>query len=693
MVDERWLEAQLEKDGVLAPAGLAAARERQRMAGGDLAQNLLEVGAVEESAVLRAISIAHRTRYVTAEKLARARIADAVLARIPQALAETWRMVPIQFDENTKTIAMVMADPSARAIDAARKAAVASDVRAYVALPDSVEAAIRRFYRGDAQAFATLEARLGRRPEAVGLGTDPQVSERGPGSPVTILPGREKQITGPMSVPAALMTPASGSTTAPSSLLSPSAEFWAESTQPIDLREARATTTSNLGRKATSDPGWAIPIDSLLETLKTLVSVSEMASGSWRQGHTAEVAREARRVAHRIGLSEREQTDLMLAAYLHDVGKPDEPHLTLLGIAAVPDQRKVAERAVSTPAKLFESSQLPPAVLDTLNSLYERVDGQGLPRRRRGRDIPLGARIVAVVDAFVELTKNPFGAAGGNVADHDAAIAQLRRHADTLFDSNLIEILHQVISGDDLRQRLLGERGRVLIADADAEATSVLELKLVAEGFEVRVARSSHEALRAMAQWTPDLVVSEVALAPVDGFALLEEARKHKRTQNVPFFFVSERASAVDLDRGFALGAADYLSKPYPVDMLLVKIRRLAVELAKAREATQGRRVLGSLAEMGVSDVLEILSKGGKTGALRLRTTNAPAGDVWLEGGKIVHAACPPDAAGQEALIRLLRLREGEFTFEAGTAATTHSIDAPTEWLLLEGMRRLDEGK
>ncbi len=373
------------------------------------------------------------------------------------------------------------------------------------------------------------------------------------------------------------------------------------------------------------------------------------------------------------------------------VGTPAEPHLTLLGLSIAPDQRAIAERVHAAPARLFAGAHLPEAALAALGSLYERVDGQGLPRRRHGREVPLGARILALVDAYVDLTVNPFGAAGGNVADREAALATLRRHKDSLFDANLVDILQQVISGDDLRHRLLGDRARVLLADADAEATSMIELKLVAEGYEVRSARSSSEALRAMAQWMPDLVVSEVKLEPADGFGLLEESRKHKRTEDIPFFFLSERSTAVDLDRGFALGASDYLTKPVALDVLLVKVRRLVAERARARDAAPGRRVVGSLAEMPVSDVVEILAKGKKTGALRLSPASAARGDVWLDGGRIVHAACPPTSAGQEALFSLLRIREGEFAFEAGVASPTRSIDAPTEWLLLEALRRIDE--
>jgi CheY-like chemotaxis protein len=184
-------------------------------------------------------------------------------------------------------------------------------------------------------------------------------------------------------------------------------------------------------------------------------------------------------------------------------------------------------------------------------------------------------------------------------------------------------------------------------------------------------------------------VVTEVKLEPTDGFALVEETHRQKRTEAVPFLFLTERASAADIDRGFALGAIDYLTKPVPLDVLAVKVRRFVADRARQRDAAPGRRVVGSLAEMPCADVVEILTKGKKTGALRL----AGRGDVFLDGGRVVHAACPPDKSGQEALFALLRVREGEFAFEAGVPAPTRSIDAATEWLLLEALRRVDEGQ
>lgn len=675
-MDEGLLATLLQRDGALAPEGLAAARARQRNEGGDLAHNLIEVGAVDESAVLRAISIAYQTRYVTAEKLAKARIPEAVLSMVPERTATLHHLLPIQFDQGTKTLSVVLSDPHADTLKAARDATGAREVRAYVALPETVEAGIRRFYQGDIMAFASLEARFNPRYAEMmqlyqgNLIDEAQLESNSSVSGLVISPTAEKPGSGP--VPATL-------------------DRWEDSTQPPYPRE-KEVRASGEQRRVESTLG-KITVEAYLETVKVLVSLSEIGATPWRHGHAAEVAREARRLGTRLGLDEQALAELTLAAFLHDVGKPDEPHLTLLGISTVPHHRALAERAWQSPTKLLEAGQLPTGVQNALHCLYERVDGDGIPRRRREREIPLASRILAVVDAFSELTKNPFGAAGGNVADDASALETLRRSADTLFDRNLVEIYHQLTSGADLRQRLLGERPRILLVDPDAEGTAVLDLKLVTEGIEVRIARTAKEALRAMAQWVPDLVISEVALQPIDGFELLSEIRRHSQTQSVPFFFLSERASAADLDRGFALGATDYVAKPYTLEVLLAKMRRLVTERAHSRESTTERRVTGSLAEMSVADVIEVLAKGKKSGLLRLRSARSPGpGEVWLDTGKIIHAVSPPEQVGETALWTLLRLSEGEFLFESGIFPPTRTIDAPTEWLLLEGLRRLDEG-
>jgi response regulator RpfG family c-di-GMP phosphodiesterase len=676
-MDEGLLATLLQKDGALAPEGLAAARARQRSEGGDLAHNLLEVGAVDESAVLRAVSIAYQTRYVTAEKLAKARISDGVLAMLPERIASQHHLLPIQFDQATRTLSVVLSDPRAETLKAAKDATGARDVRAYVALPETVDAGIRRFYQGDIMAFATLEARF-----------NPRYAEM-----MQLYQGNlldEAQLESNSSV-GGIGLPTASEKSSSSGPISNALDRWEDSTQP-PYAQAQDPRASGEQRRVESTAG-RVAVEAYLETVKVLVSLAELGNTPWRHGHSAHVAREARRLGTRLGLDEQALLELTLAAFLHDVGKPDEPHLTLLGISTVPHHRALAERAWQLPAKLLEAAQLPIGVQSALNGIYERVDGEGVPKRRRERDIPLSARILAVVDAFVELTKNPFGAAGGNVVDEASALETLRRGSDTLFDRNLVEIYHQLMSGDDLRQRLLGERPRILLVDPDAEGTAVLDLKLVTEGIEVRIARTAKEALRAMAHWLPDLVMSEVALVPVDGFELLAEMRRHSSTQAVPFFFVSERASAADLDRGFALGASDYVAKPYTLEVLLAKVRRLVFERAQTRESSSERRVTGSLGEMAVADVIEVLSKGRKSGLLRLRSPRSTEhGEVWLDTGMIIHAVAPPDTLGEAALWRLLRLGEGEFLFESGVFPPTRSIDAPTEWLLLEGLRRLDEG-
>ena len=650
MLDDSGLTAILQREGTLGPEGLAAARDHQRDVGGNLRGALLEVGAVDESSLLRAMGLGHGTRYVTHQTLAAARLAPTLASIVPEELARQHGVCPIKLEADG-TLRLVARAPS-RALTEHMEALPGVERSVfYVALDRTVDAAIARLYRDDDSGF--------REPEPVFQVVEDDPTGRLTGPRVTDYD--ENTVTG-------------------------------EITALVGLP---AASVENLGLAAdksgaapvASSAGWQVPAESLVETVKVLVSVAEMQGGTWRKGHSAQVARHALGLGARIGLDDYDLAMLELAAYLHELGKPDDPHLTLLGISKVPDQRALADKVWSTPLELLENAKLPIEVVETLGSLYEQVDGHGLPQQRKERGIPTLARILSVVDAYVELTTNPFGAAGGKLKTQARAMDVLRPHGGTLFDANLVEILDQTTSGHDLRARLLGERPRLLVADPDPESSAVLELKFVAAGFEVRVARASTEVLPVIEGWQPDLLVCEVALEPDSGFTVVERLRARPAHADLPVYFVARRAPAADVERGFALGAADYLRKPVTPEVLITKARRTIA--TRAHPSHPVRTVAGSLAEMSVADIVEVLGKGKKSGTLHLKGASGQ-GDIYLDDGLIVHARADK-TQGPEGFWALLRVTTGEFTFEAGTRPPARTIDKPTEWMLLEGMRRLDE--
>ena len=97
----------------------------------------------------------------------------------------------------------------------------------------------------------------------------------------------------------------------------------------------------------------------------------------------------------------------------------------------------------------------------------------------------------------------------------------------------------------------------------------------------------------------------------------------------------------------------------------------------------------GSLAELHLPDIIQLVSVSGKTGVFRL-TGGSHGGEIYLTKGKIVHAELG-DLEGEEAVYSLAIWREGDFRFDTGVAAPRQTIQKSNTSLLMEAARRLDE--
>src|SRR5258708_2635018 len=105
----------------------------------------------------------------------------------------------------------------------------------------------------------------------------------------------------------------------------------------------------------------------------------------------------------------------------------------------------------------MEGARLAEASVKALNHMYERFDGKGFPDGMSGKDIPLGARVVAITDTYADLTqnpRNPFRKALRPVEASDV----LAKFKGQVFDNNLVDIFRHVVTGDDLKAKLLANR-------------------------------------------------------------------------------------------------------------------------------------------------------------------------------------------------------------------------------------------
>jgi two-component system KDP operon response regulator KdpE len=112
--------------------------------------------------------------------------------------------------------------------------------------------------------------------------------------------------------------------------------------------------------------------------------------------------------------------------------------------------------------------------------------------------------------------------------------------------------------------------GRVLVVDDEVEIRRALKTGLTDHGFEVEVAASGEEGLAAAALHRPDVVLLDLGLPGLDGFAVLTRLRERSRAAVI---VLSVMANERDKVRALDLGADDYLVKPFGLEELLARIR------------------------------------------------------------------------------------------------------------------------
>jgi len=177
-------------------------------------------------------------------------------------------------------------------------------------------------------------------------------------------------------------------------------------------------------------------------------------------------------LARQLELPDAEVDRIRIAALLHDVGKIAVPEDILEKPAALTsaEWRTVVQHPRIGQVILEQASSLREAIPVVLHH-HERFNGGGYPHGLRGAEIPLGARIVAVADAYHAMVHDrPYSSA----RDHDRALEELRAHAGTQFDPKVVnvfcDIYSRAVPPDGLEEVYrLHERARGGLAHIDDE--------------------------------------------------------------------------------------------------------------------------------------------------------------------------------------------------------------------------------
>lgn len=116
-------------------------------------------------------------------------------------------------------------------------------------------------------------------------------------------------------------------------------------------------------------------------------------------------------------------------------------------------------------------------------------------------------------------------------------------------------------------------KGRLLIVEDDVDISKMLRIYFDSQGFETMVALHGEEALEICRRKLPHLIILDIMLPDIDGYEVCRRLRANLRTSHIPIIFLTQRDERSDQIAGLELGADDYITKPFDLQLLLLRVQ------------------------------------------------------------------------------------------------------------------------
>ncbi|MEZ5065730.1 MAG: HD-GYP domain-containing protein [bacterium] len=183
---------------------------------------------------------------------------------------------------------------------------------------------------------------------------------------------------------------------------------------------------------------WIDTKASHIATVQALVSAID-ASDPFTRGHSYRISKYAVRIARHLGVSEREVEEIEYGALLHDIGKIAIQHDILLKPGRLDDnERELMKTHPKVGHDILRGLKFLSSAAEVVYCHHEQPDGKGYPRGLTSERIPMGSRIIMVVDAFDAMTSDRPYRRG---LSPEIAYEELRRHSGTQFFPEVVESL------------------------------------------------------------------------------------------------------------------------------------------------------------------------------------------------------------------------------------------------------------
>ncbi len=114
---------------------------------------------------------------------------------------------------------------------------------------------------------------------------------------------------------------------------------------------------------------------------------------------------------------------------------------------------------------------------------------------------------------------------------------------------------------------------RILLVDDEPSILLSLEFLMEQQGYDVQTATDGDEALQAMSEKLPDLILLDIMMPKRDGFEVCQTIRANPEWKETKIILLTAKGREVDQEKGLALGADDYVTKPFATQELVKKVK------------------------------------------------------------------------------------------------------------------------
>ncbi|MCA0446331.1 MAG: response regulator [Bacteroidetes bacterium] len=212
---------------------------------------------------------------------------------------------------------------------------------------------------------------------------------------------------------------------------------------------------------------------------------------------------------------------------------------------------------------------------------------------------------------------------------------------------------------------------KIMIVDPDSVSLKQLNMQLTAGGFETMIFDRPADALAAAEVFRPELIISEINIPEMNGFAFLSEVRKIERMVRIPFIFLSYQADTQTKIKAFESTADEFIAKPYEFKDLLVRLN-LQIKLRKDPYYNPETNTSGDLRSNPLRLIFDNIRMKKQSGILRVVHWGETS-FVGFKDGEIVYAKSI-NRIGKQAIFYLFTLQTGKFKFDEGEKIPNRNV-------------------